>query len=235
MRARRRSVWLFGALGALAAACASFGSSPDTALTPADGGVESAANDAPSADAPSDGAARPCPQCNSGHCTAGKCDPVVFVTRSVMSPNLGGVAGARTTCTNAATAAGYAHADRFLPWLATLGVNAGAEGLQAFDRPYWRVDGERVASSASKLAAGVLESPIDKDEDGGLAPPLVWTNLQADGAPDNDPDCSDWQGPGAAASLGASSASDFTWAAHGVQSGGCGEQHPIYCFEQVEP
>ncbi|HEY8076590.1 MAG TPA: DUF1554 domain-containing protein [Labilithrix sp.] len=236
MRIARAGFIVACALGT-AVACAQFGSNDAPGAGPSDAMPASDATDEPSADAPSSA----CPACNSGFCTNGKCDPLVFVTKAVrLGGALGGPTGADALCREAAMAAGF-KTSTFIAWLGFNSQDPATRGLVLVDRPYRRVDGTIVASGAAEIASGTLEAPIDLDEDGGTASATVWTNARPDGSLIAQ-SCTGWQTTDDAAvgGIGASNANDSTWAQHAsgnteVNAPCAAQARGIYCFEQVPP
>lgn len=215
---------------------------------------EGSPTDAPSADAPGDAkdAAPDCSGvdfqtsyfhcgscghlCNSRHCSAGVCDPLVFVSSMAHNGNFTGATGADTLCRTLATSQAFARPDHFYAWLAD-GSGPFARGLKLGVRPLWRPLGlVMIAARPSALMAGILLQPIAVDEKGTNATGLVWTNLTEDGTASSG-SCGMWTATGTAGATGDPNSTTAAWA----QTIGppvitsCLEPHQIYCFESTEP
>jgi hypothetical protein len=148
----------------------------------------------------------------------------VFVTSTQLIGNLGGVAGADTSCTTIATSAGLGGA--WMAWVSTPASAASSRLTSA--GPWYLVTGVRVAASKAVLAAsfGAIEHAIDRDELGGqrINSP-VWTGGSVPS------DCSDWTS-GVANTFGTTGNTqyaNFEWESLGNAM--CNTTHRLYCFE----
>jgi hypothetical protein len=112
----------------------------------------------------------------------------IFVTSTVSTGNLGGFAGADSTCNALATAAGLP--GTYVAWLSDGTTDASARVTS--NGPYVTPTGDLVASTLADLTDGSLNTPIDDDEDGSPVPLReVWTGTLSDGSSAGD-DCSGW-------------------------------------------
>ena len=126
--------------------------------------------------------------CNSTrpfYCVEGVPPPrnsLVFVTRNLvgLGENFTSIADGDRICAQSARAGGLQ--GTFVAWLSNGNVNA-IDRVQ--DRPYFLLDGKRVATSRAVLASGTIESPIAVDETGARlntdSQAQVWTGTGADG------------------------------------------------------
>jgi hypothetical protein len=141
-------------------------------------------------DADADGSVVPSAE---GGSDAGAADAVttgvrfVFVTRSVYSPNMGGIAGADLRCQSSASAAGLA--GTFRAWISD--SNTDAKSRIRSDGPWLEVGTDRVLFPTRASIEGYPEAPLARDEYGDPAPEEWWTGTAANGLrhPRN---CRDW-------------------------------------------
>jgi cysteine-rich repeat protein len=166
----------------------------------------------------------------------------VFVTSTLHTGNMGGLAGADAICNTRAAAANLT--GTYMAWLSTSEVNGTpATRFVQSAVPYLKVNGVKVADNWADLIDGTLDSPIDVTETGGATPigtftcqaKSVWTGTNANGTLYNNGlnSCTNWtstvSNTGALWGYPDSAAGTWTIACSG---GSCGWQEPIYCFQQ---
>jgi hypothetical protein len=156
---------------------------------------------------------------------------LVFVTSTMSTGNLGGLAGADTSCTNLATAAGLP--GTYKAWLSTSGNDASTR-LSHATVPYYLVDGTtKVADNWNDLTDGSIAHAINLDEHGNATGgEEAWigtgTSGQAFGV-----DCAGWTSgvSSSLAEVGISSASNGTWTS--AYSQFCDRTSVrLYCLQQ---
>jgi hypothetical protein len=115
---------------------------------------------------------------------------LVFVTSTVLTGNLGGLAGADTVCQARAQAAGLYGTYR--AWLSTSTVNASSRLGSASG--WHRTDGQPFANSLSDITSGKILHPISRDEFGTeVTSGSVMTATNAAGVRDTATGtCLDW-------------------------------------------
>lgn len=108
---------------------------------------------------------------------------IVFVTRDTWTGDLDGIAGADAKCQQAADAAQPTPLHGiYKAWIATSPDTSPLVRFTQSVSPYVLVDGTIVADSWYDLTDGLIEVPINIDEDGVLVDPeLVWTNIDGKG------------------------------------------------------
>lgn len=149
-----------------------------------------------------------------------------FVSSSVVSGALGGVAGADQKCNALAIAAGLKGTYR--AWISVAGTNA-ADRIKS-NGPWYLVGGQLVATTKAELVGGNLKHGIDHDEKNVRAPAAedrVWTGTAPDGT-FNGPECGVWSGAGQAR-VGEAEFNDARWTSSTVEV--CGQVNRVYCFE----
>jgi hypothetical protein len=192
-----------------------------------------------------DGCGGSCGTCAGGAtCTGGVCVGVVgkrvFVTSTLTTAGLGGLAGADSFCQQRANAANLG--GTFRAWLSLSGSSA-SQRLVHSATGYKLVDGTVVASSWADLTDGTLQHSIGKDESGNnVASGYVWTATKADGSFNSE----SWGGcggaicggftiggscmGGSAGFGGESGKTDAQWT--DTVCGCCTNLWRLYCFEQ---
>lgn len=163
---------------------------------------------------------------------------VVFVTSSLYSGNLGGVAGADAKCQQLATAAGLA--GTFLAWISDNAKSPNSRFLKS-SVPYVLPSGQQVAKSYADLTDGSLTHAIDQTEKGMPPPaatlcggkPTVWTNTLENGTKWDSDICGSFTNTTGAGRFGTSVNTNLGWthACNGA-AGTCAWKAPLYCFEQ---
>lgn len=161
------------------------------------------------------------------------CERIVFVTRTLHSGNLGGVAGADAFCQAAADAKGSLVRGRsFAAWLSAP-FNVAGTRLAHGTMPYRRTDGHMIAANWDELVSGTIREPIDRDEKGMpiTQATAVWTGTLPTGGL-YTPNCEDWTigSEIASGALGITTARDMAWTANTEQS--CSTMGALYCFER---
>lgn len=151
-----------------------------------------------------------------------------FVSSSIQTGNLGGVAAADKLCNSLATAAGIG--GNYRAWLSV-------SGSDAIDRitstgPWHLVSGEVVAADKAGLTNGQLAHLLDKDEKGATPPDVedrVWTGTGPNGRY-AAPDCSQWNAQSGSGLVGeANNTNRDKWTA--LVGEACSEVNRIYCLE----
>ena len=197
-----------------------------------------------------DGATSDSEECDDGNLVGGDgCSPTctkesrrVFVTKTLYSGNLGGLAGAAAKCQSAADAAELPGTYR--AWLSTGEANSPAESFLKSTVPYKLVSGQVVAQSWADLIDGSLAVPIDRNEFGDLAPdaniagcnngPAAWTNTEYTGVNTSSTNhCDQWTDDTifTGSSLGYPSAMGPSWT-EGCGPFSCAAKASLYCVEQ---
>ncbi|AKU98008.1 Tryptophan synthase alpha chain [Labilithrix luteola] len=156
----------------------------------------------------------------------------VFVISSTVTGNFGGVAQAKTECTQAAAGLG----GTWMAWVSVAGDDA-VDRLTT-DGPFRLVDGTLVATNKAALLAGTLSSAINKNERGQTVSGFLatsWTGTGRNGRSTGD-DCQGWTSANQSdiATVGSVTAPDGGWTdvydAVG-SGGGCSSTFKLYCFE----
>jgi hypothetical protein len=151
----------------------------------------------------------------------------VFVSSTIKTGNLGGVAGADALCNQLATAATLGGTYR--AWLSVSGADAIDHITSS--GPWHLVTGELVAADKATLTSGALKHLIDKTEKGvtpAVAEDRTWTGTGPNGRYVG-PDCTLWTGAGSGLSGEARNATPNKWT--DLVAEGCGQVNRVYCFE----
>lgn len=165
---------------------------------------------------------------------------IVFVTSTMHTGNLGGLAGADAICNARAQAANLP--GTYMAWLSTDEVDGTpAQRSTQSTQPFLKVNGVQVAEDWTDLTGGTLDSPIDMTETGGPAPvtisicnltAAVWTNTHTNGTlVDASQSCGNWTMTNGGSHWGFSNTATSFWT-HACMGGSCGWQAPIYCLQQ---
>lgn len=193
-------------------------------------------------------------RCKKGHvCYEGRCTPPcgkggpcrVFVTSSVQTGNMGGLAGADAICNRRARAAKLP--GRYKAWLS----DETASPLTRFTHntgPYVLINGKRIANNWADLTDGTILAPIRIMENGRPVTQGVrhaWTSTMASGAPGEGPHCNRTDGGVDQGSWTSDNRDHWTirggdidltddyWSGWGWGSLGlCSIAHRLYCFQQ---
>jgi hypothetical protein len=169
------------------------------------------------------------------YCVEGVPPPraLVFVTSTMvfLGTDFNSVADGDRACADSAAAAGVP--GRFIAWLSNANINA-IERVQ--DRPYYLLDGTRIAQSRAELGSGTIGAPIAVNEHGirlnADDAAQVWTGTGRDGTVARF--CNGWTvGPESDGTQGVALSNKPQW----TQNGGlavCRGPGRLYCFE-VQP
>jgi hypothetical protein len=170
---------------------------------------------------------------------------VVFVTSTVYSGNLGGLAGADALCMAQAAVGNLP--GTFKAWLSTTTVNAESR-LTHSAGPYVLQDGTTVvANNWADLTNGDLDHAIDQDENGlvsasgtsrsyiscsGVSGAVVFTDSRPNGTFYDNFDCGAWTiGTAATFAIGGNSyAANSEWSL--ACNAPCDLTSPLYCIQQ---
>lgn len=167
----------------------------------------------------------------------------VFVLRGPndagFTGDLGGLDGADDLCRAAAEAAGLMYPGTFKAWLSDVEKGPADRFDFGFTGVYELVDGTPVARLGwGDLTDGVLEHPIDMNQDGVVseAGTAVWSNTDAGGHPvvkDVEGSCVSWTylEDMIVGNYGRKSSMDDVWTHDGESP--CDKLSGLYCFEDV--
>ncbi len=116
---------------------------------------------------------------------------IVFVTSTIHTGNLDGVAGADSICQERAAEAGLS--GTFKAWISDDTTDPDSSFIHHTDE-YILTTGEIVANNWDDLTDGLLSQSIDRDEYGCLVDPQrVWTGTLSNGTPPALPNnCDNW-------------------------------------------
>jgi hypothetical protein len=154
----------------------------------------------------------------------------VFVTSTIATGNLGGLAGADGICQTRAGASGsLAAPGTYLAWLSDNTASPSTRFTQA-SVPYKRVDGTTIADDWSDLTDGSLDVPIAIDEAGTSRDSLILTATQENGTSPGFSTCTNWTTGAGATDGGRSSLSDRNWTVGLTMN--CNGGTRLYCFQQ---
>jgi hypothetical protein len=156
----------------------------------------------------------------------------VFVTSTVQTAALGGIAGADALCATQADEAGLGR--NFKAWLSTtLSSVADADRLSQNGGPFVRVDEVIVANDWADLVDGALLAPISLDATGQASAGDVWTGTLPNGDSYTFDDCAAFtseSGTAGQALCGNSTSTSTTWTDN--QPARCSSTLRLYCIEQ---
>jgi hypothetical protein len=150
-----------------------------------------------------------------------------FVSSTLVTGNIGGVAGADTICNNAAKAAGLQ--GTYVAWISTQNTNAIDRVLA--NGPWQLVDGTQIAATKAELAAGNLVKQFNKDEKGNVPPAAedrVWTGTGPNGK-FNSADCNGWGGTAGGGLVGEAEQKNGGWTS--LVNEACTEVNRVYCLQ----
>lgn len=170
----------------------------------------------------------------------------VFVTSTVYSGDLGGLAGADAKCQARAMAAGLD--GKYRAWLSDSTTSA-ASRLSHATVPYVLVNGTIIAMNWTELTSGSLRAPIGLTEFVESPPTvthpqwcdrtIVWTNTRDDGhLPEKNYACRDWTDGTTSASrnqkgVWGRTQSESRWSMGcDTDEVGCNATLPLFCIEQ---
>lgn len=150
-----------------------------------------------------------------------------FVSSTLVTGNIGGVAGADAICNNAAKAAGLPGS--YVAWISTQNTNA-IDRVVA-NGPWQLVDGTEIAASKAALAGGNLPKQFNKDEKGNVLPAAedrVWTGTGPNGM-FNSADCNGWGGTAGGGLVGEAEQRNGNWTS--LINEACTEVNRVYCLQ----
>ena len=159
----------------------------------------------------------------------------VFVTSADYNGNLGGgIGGGDAKCSSVAS-----HVRLPGTWTAWLSADDGSNARDRIqDGEYQLLDGTVVATSLDELTDGLLDHPINIDENGSLLDGVpVWTGTNGNGLLEGDtcdPDTGSWKGQTdeSKGQVGNSAILDAGWTSAGDSS--CADRGHLYCFADAE-
>ncbi len=157
---------------------------------------------------------------------------IVFLTSEAVTGDLDGVDGADAVCRFYAKEAGLQKWDQYRAWL-SVGTSTAASRVPLVDRPYYRLDGLKIAEHSDDLLSSKLLQPAsisEKKEDLGFRP--VWTNSLPDGTTTSEQDdCQSFSSPDLEefAHVGFANKTDSQWT-HAEAISYCDQGARLYCF-----
>ncbi len=171
---------------------------------------------------------------------AGTQNTVFVTTAAVASGNLGGLAGADTTCSNAASGASLS--GTYLPWLTTTTALSPLDTFPHSLLPYKDTAGNTIASNWTQLVSGTLTTGIGYDQAGHVvtAGTDVWTNVKTTGAATTSSgssttaNCSGWASAlgTRGGDYGITGSATSTWTADGTDLACNTATAHLYCVQQ---
>ena len=162
---------------------------------------------------------------------------LMFVTKSALPADMGGVAGADAACQTAAGLGGLA---------GTYVASVSAEGDPAptdlpTGKPLIRTDGMPIVAKAEDLFKGggtMLMNPVDHDEEGNPVTGYAWTGTNQLGQP-TLLDCGSWMvANGDASMVGGLALTGPGWTSTTpmmTEQLFCNATNHLYCFRKLEP
>ena len=175
--------------------------------------------------------------CNND-CTASLARRFVFVTSTLHTGELGGLAGADAICNERAAAGGLS--GTYMAWLSD---DTGAPSTRMVHSlvPYVLPDLSVVADDWKDLTDATLSKPIDMTElklppppNNGCGPSAVWTNTNFNGVQSGSQfNCANWTGGNGKSAFGRYNGVDSTW------TGSCAGNickvgtAALYCIQQT--
>ncbi len=162
---------------------------------------------------------------------------IVFVTSTMILPDVGGLSAADKTCNDLAQAAQLPGS--YAAWLSTTSINA-RERLVPGAGPFVRVDGVQIAENIQDLLDGDITNPINITEKGSPLKPMVWTGTDATGVGVPGFSCSDWSmnSNEVKAIFGKADKVNESWTDMGTRNVNCSINPDstvkigMYCFQQ---
>jgi Collagenase NC10 and Endostatin len=154
----------------------------------------------------------------------------MFVTSTIQSANLGGIAGADALCATQADGAGLD--GNFEAWLSTLSSSV-SDRLSHEGGPFVLVNATVVANDWEDLVDGALLAPINLDAMGQAQTGDVWTGTLPTGASYAVDDCTAFTSASTTvgqALCGSSTSITTTWTQS--QTPRCSTLLRLYCIEQ---
>ena len=154
----------------------------------------------------------------------------MFVTSTIQSANLGGIAGADELCATQADGAGLD--GNFEAWLSTTSSSV-SDRLSHDGGPFVLVDGTIVANDWADLVDGALLAPINLDAMRQPRTGDVWTGTLPTGESYLNGDCTTFTSESSTvgqALCGSSTSATTTWTNN--QPARCSSTLRLYCIEQ---
>jgi len=145
---------------------------------------------------------------------------------------LDGLDGADASCRSLAKDAGLQKWAQYSAWL-SVGEDTAASRVPLVDRPYYRLDGQKIAQNSAGLLGSKLLLPAnisEKKENLGLS--RVWTNTRPNGSTTSEMhDCQSFSSPSFedAGYIGYSNKTDAQWT-HADETSYCNQEARLYCF-----
>ena len=159
---------------------------------------------------------------------AGPSERRIFVTATVQTGSMGGIAGADEICATQADAAGLE--GEFRAWLSTLASPVSGRLVES-TVPYVLVDGTVIADDWDDLTDDSIQAPIDLDATGQPRGGDVWTGTLPSGEPYDGGDCDGFTSDSSGISLcGSTQFVDTRWSA--AQTPSCSTRLRLFCIEQ---
>lgn len=153
----------------------------------------------------------------------------VFVTNTIQTGSMSGIAGADAICAMQAGAAGLD--GEFKAWLSTLASPVSDRFVRS-TVPYVLVDGTVIADDWNDLTNGDIQAPIDLDATGQVRGGDVWTGTLPSGESYEDGDCEEFESSAndIRSLCGSTQFSDTRWSA--AQTPTCNARLRLFCIEQ---
>ena len=157
---------------------------------------------------------------------------IVFLTSEAVKGDLDGVEGADTICRELAEEAGLQKWEQYRAWL-SVGPSTAASRVPLVDRPYYRLDGLKIAEHSGALLSSKLLQPAnisEQKEDIGFS--WVWTNTLPDGTTTSEMhDCKSFSSSSLSdeAYVGFANMTDGQWT-HAETKSYCHQGARLYCF-----
>lgn len=158
----------------------------------------------------------------------------VFVSSTTFANgNLGGIAGANSTCQS--NASGASLSGTYKAWIATTSANDPKTVFTHYNCPYMDTANHVIASNWTDLTDGTIALGLSTGPSGtALGTPIhAWTNVQTDGTVyDTTQDCGDWTSTssGVFGRAGRYDLTDSQWT--NIYGRTCDLTSRVYCFEQ---
>lgn len=181
------------------------------------------------------------------HCIAGHCGLHAFLSSvPYLAGELGSAYAADSRCYNLATAAGLP-VNGMVAWVSD-DSSAAKDRLSCgggLQPPYYLVDGTQVVSGCSSWITGVLQHPVNRDENGNQPSRLdagmcgndsVWTNTNIQGNAIGAAPCDNWTSnvAGSSARVGQFELQGSYWT-DTLCARSCSMPAYIYCLEYAGP
>lgn len=159
----------------------------------------------------------------------------IFVSSTTTDGNMGGLSGADTICSNAASGANLTRTYKAL--VSGSGTNENAKERLSFSGPIYTVSSgvkNLVAASGTALwnsSSSNLSNRVNRDENGNTVSAGVWTGTNSDGSLTPSNNCSDWSSSTANAFFGSTDQFDDRWVESNTASCSTNTLR-VYCVSQ---